>query len=157
MNLNYRILGIGIIIMFFTAMMPFSAMILLSLTDTEILVLGIQQIFFFLGWFINPIIMIITGIVIMRMSDSDEYTTGLLTGVILGSFYTALTLFLQFNFVPEAPQVLPLSGVEMITSYMGSFYELIIKAYIFSVIGGLLGAYSIRRGAPAMTMSSKTL
>ena len=145
MGLDYRIVSIGIIIMFFTGMMPFSAMVILSFVGTETLVLGIKEIFFYLGWFINPIIMIIAAIVVMRVSNSSEFLRGVLTGIILALTYTIVILVIQVTFTPGGPQFLPFSGIEMPEGYMESFYDLILKAYIFSIAGGLRGAYSTSR------------
>ncbi len=145
MGLDSRIISIGIIVMFLAAMMPYSALIILSLIGTEVMILGIREIFFYLGWFINPVLMIVTGIIVMRVSRSSEYSRGMLAGIILALTYTAVVLLIQLTFTPEGPMVLPFSGINMPEGYMNSFYELIIKAYVFCIAGGLTGAYSASR------------
>lgn len=157
MGLNRRALGIGAILMFFTGMMPFSAMVVLSIMETEVLVLGIHEILFYLGWFINPVLMIIAGVLVMRSSASREYSQGLLAGVVLALVYTAVIMFMQVNFTPQSPLLLPFSGIKMPETYLGSFYELIIKAYVFCILGGIIGAYSVRRSAPGRAEPSETL
>lgn len=148
MGLNFKVMSIGIIVMFFTAMMPFSALIILSILGGEVLVLGIQEIFFYLGWLINPIIMIIAGIVVVRIADAPELSRGLLAGVILALTYTIVLLGMQVAFTPEGPLVLPFSGIELTGAYMLPFSDMIIKAYVFCILGGLLGAYSVQKSAP---------
>jgi len=145
MPLSLKTMSIGIIVMFFTAMMPFSAMIILSIVGGEVLVLGIQEIGFYLSWFINPVIMIILGIIVMRISNSQELSRGVFAGIIMAVTYTIVTLGMQISFTPEGAQFLPF-GIEITSAYMFSFSDMIIKAYIFCIAGGLFGAYSVSRG-----------
>ncbi len=145
MALSFKTLSIGIIVMFVTGMMPFSAIIILSIMGAEVLVTGIQQIFFYLGWFINPVMMVITGIIVMRISNSWELSRGVLAGIIMALTYTVVILVIQLTFTPGGPQFLPFSGIEMPGGYMNIFYEMILKAYIFCIAGGLIGAYSVSR------------
>lgn len=157
MALNFKALSIGIIVMFVTGMMPFSAMIILSIVGAEILVIGIQQISFYLGWFINPVMMIITGIIVMRISNSREPSRGVLAGIIMALTYTAVILVIQLTFAPEGPQFLPFSGIEMPEGYMNIFYEMILKAYIFCIAGGIIGAYSVSRHTEKKTGEESVL
>jgi hypothetical protein len=146
MPLSSNSLSVGIIVMFVTAMMPFSAMIILSLAGEEALILGLKEIYFYLGWFINPIIMIIASVIVMRMSAPSGYSRGILAGLILALVYTAVITGIQLNFTPEGgPPLLPFSGIAMPDTYISYLYELVIKAYVFCIAGGLLGAYTISR------------
>ena len=82
----------------------------------------------------------------MRISNSGELSRGVLAGIIMAVTYTIVTLGMQISFTPEGAQFLPF-GIVISSAYMFSFSDMIIKAYIFCIAGGLFGAYSVSRQA----------
>jgi hypothetical protein len=147
MSLDRRIMSVGIIVLVFTAMLPFSAIVMLSMAGPEAMSQGIQNIFFYLGWFINPIIMIIAGIIVMRLSHSREFSRALLAGIILGLVYTLAILGIQFTFISEGSAFLPISDSEIPGGLASLLHGLVPGAWAFCIAGCLLGAFTVSRGA----------